>query len=68
MTWGMSKTFRRIKASELREMVGCAVSYKGREGTIESVRPDMESCGMPSLCIRMQDGGVAILRPQELAS
>ena len=58
----------KLTAKEMREMVGCSVSYRGCQGTIQSVRPDMERVGMPSLCIRFEGGGVAILRPSELAN
>ena len=55
-------------AREMRQMVGCKVSYRGREATIEGVRPDMERAGLPSLRLQIAGGGVAIIRPGELAA
>ncbi len=55
-----------LTTKQMREMVGCKVSYRGREGTIASVRPDMERVGMPSLCVELDCGDTAILRPSEL--
>jgi hypothetical protein len=58
---------KKMTAKEMRQMVGCKVNYRGREATIESVRPDMERLGLPSLRL-VWDGGVAILRPCEIAA
>ncbi len=52
----------RMTAKQMREMVGCAVNYRGREATVESVRPDMQMMRV------VWDGGAAIIRPSELSS
>lgn len=58
----------KLSTSQLRRMIGCGVSYRGREGTIEGILPDAERRGQPSLVIRMSDTDmVAVIRPSELA-
>jgi len=55
----MTKT-NRMTAVQMRAMVGRTASYRGREVTIESVRPDMQMMRLA------WDGGAAIIRPSEL--
>jgi hypothetical protein len=56
-----------LTARQLRCMVGCGVSYRGRWATVLSVRPDMERLGLPSLCLAVEGSGIAVIRPSELA-
>jgi hypothetical protein len=58
----------KLTACQLRAMVGCRVSYKGREATVLYVRPDMERLGLPSLgLVILDETGLAVIRPSELA-
>lgn len=63
----MTTKAKRMTANELRQMVGCKVSYRGHDATVDYVRPDMERLGLPSIKLVWADGGAAILRPTEIA-
>ena len=69
MDLAIPKIMKTMTKKELNAMVGCAVSYKGREGTIISVDHTEERRSGPSLRIFMFDTNmVAVVRPSELAS
>lgn len=60
---------KKLTAKELRSMVGCSVSYRGREAVVVNAMPDM---GAPSPgMLRLEfvnGGGSAIVRPSELGA
>lgn len=56
----------KLTSRQLREMIGCGVSYRGREAVVLSVRPDMERLGLPSLVVILDGEQIAVLRPSEL--